>query len=329
MGWIVFKALVDSFFGLFGITPVQKARTEEKRVERMQEIYFLQAQDVISESPARFVKWALEAVLGIESGDKNVLMRDSYLQPLANSSVAIENKIMARAYLDRLSYKGEAPGEFTNLTDYVINRINLTRSVVSQRYAQPGAENLVRTLFADLNEQFGEALSRTMMMIVHGIPIYTRDGRDYIPVPDHDPLYIYLRFRFEQGDESVFYSFPPWAMPLHFRTQHIEAYERLFAGDLRPDQLDALQSAFRALIGKTDVPRITRTGRVAHRTRMMDLMDIIILRYYGERFDLADPDTHTLQTTVIRWLKDTYNLSNKEAMSIDTMTRPDSIRNKS
>jgi hypothetical protein len=63
-----------------------------------------------------------------------------------------------------------------------------------------------------------------------------------------------------------------------------------------------------------------------HNTRLMNITNDVLSRYYGENYDPQDRDTIPSQAIVIDWLKDTYSLSGREAQAIDIITRPDIAR---
>ncbi|MGJ8620068.1 MAG: hypothetical protein ACSHWN_07040 [Methylophilaceae bacterium] len=68
------------------------------------------------------------------------------------------------------------------------------------------------------------------------------------------------------------------------------------------------------------------SGAEKYQTKLMQLMDKVLERYYGSLFDINDRDTWPKQKDVTEWLKEKHNLSHREAISIDLVTRPDEAR---
>jgi len=57
-------------------------------------------------------------------------------------------------------------------------------------------------------------------------------------------------------------------------------------------------------------------------TSLMDAVDAVVARYYGENYDPSNPDSIPRQAHVIEWLKETYSLSSRQAESVDIVARP-------
>lgn len=60
----------------------------------------------------------------------------------------------------------------------------------------------------------------------------------------------------------------------------------------------------------------------SHRTKLMDIMDKAIARYYGNNFDIKDKDSYPKQEQIIEWLRSEYSLSERQALSIEIVISP-------
>lgn len=59
-----------------------------------------------------------------------------------------------------------------------------------------------------------------------------------------------------------------------------------------------------------------------YRTRLMNIMDKAIARYYGVNFDVNDKDTYPNQDDVIDWLMGEFSLSKRRASAIEILIAP-------
>lgn len=83
-------------------------------------------------------------------------------------------------------------------------------------------------------------------------------------------------------------------------------------------------STYFGLVSETETYLIDRSS--GYSTKLMKIMSEVVSRYYGDNFDPDDSDTTPKQVDVIEWLTETYSLSDRQAMAIDIVTRPESVK---
>lgn len=69
--------------------------------------------------------------------------------------------------------------------------------------------------------------------------------------------------------------------------------------------------------------RLSTKEQSTHQTKLMNILDQTVQRYYGETFDPEVKDSYPKQDHIVEWLKQEHSLSNRQAMSIDIIVRPD------
>lgn len=58
-------------------------------------------------------------------------------------------------------------------------------------------------------------------------------------------------------------------------------------------------------------------SRPKYRTKLMKIIDRTVERYYGENFDINDPDSYPSQQEIVGWLEREFSLTTPEARSVE------------
>lgn len=131
--------------------------------------------------------------------------------------------------------------------------------------------------------------------------------------------------------------YPEWILGFYFKNSQLNTHKQFFDGFKGDDEsLRIRRKAFRKFIGEDDVfnnkqdaDKTTITNNLNYySTRLLKIQEKVIEHFYGKQFDINDPDTWTNQKVIVDWLRAEFKLSEREAQSIDIVTRPDQARRK-
>lgn len=289
---------------------------------------------LINERPEYFIQCACEAVLGIVHEDNvNPFLlhgKDSLLGP--NHYLVQHYYCLAYALLATVDdkYRPDINTEYIRLDNWIITQMEKPHPYPSE-YENFDDNSILYTFFSSNEENFGFAMLSACYLVYQGVPLYESidDGQTFrqIPFDHHD--YVYLEQKGKRGDASMTGRFPDWAKKYLVRRDHLSVHKIFFDGNKHgPDQTYILRNAYRQHIGITSMRKQPAPTVSAHKTKLLELVDQVIARYYGENFDINDSDSWPKQTTVTGWLRSRHNLSQREAMALDLVTRPDHSRGK-
>lgn len=291
-----------------------------------------------------FATWACEAALGIESenGPRNPLLQrdqDGKVVPAAGYCSQI-----ARILLAKLKGDSQPDGPifegYLSILEWMKSRITKPERVHSfslDRARNRARVDLVVTGFFDEQEElFGDVARWALELVYHGVPLYAADAKGsalhLVPYSHED--YVYLSKKGEHSDSAPMYWLPFWTSTYYFSRAHLDAHAIFFSGDLSDHNKEAiavLRAAFRKYIG---IEVEAHAGESTSRTNkehssLLALVPKVMERYYGAGYVKTNPDTWTTQTVVVKWLMDSFAISEREANAIDIVTRPDQQRRKS
>lgn len=289
---------------------------------------------LIEQKPKYFVQCACEALLGIlHENNLNPFLpngKDSLLGPdhyLVHHYLCLACALLASIDDKR---RPDINTEYIPLENWIFTQMEEPHPHASE-YRNAEDNSILFTFFSSNEENFGTAILSACYLVYQGIPLYESvdDGQTFrqIPFDHHD--YIYLEQKGRRSDATITGRLPDWAKTYFVKRDHLAAHKVFFGGDKPgPEQTFILRHAYRQHIGITSKPKQPTPAAHTHRTKVLDLVDEVIARYYGENFDINDQDSWPKQTTVTGWLRARHNISQREAMAVDLVTRPDHSRGK-
>jgi hypothetical protein len=291
-----------------------------------------------------FATWACEAALGIESenGPLNPLLErdeDGKVVPAARYCSQI-----ARILLAKLKGESQPDGPifegYLSILEWMKSRITEPKRVYSfsldRARSRARVDFVVNDFFDEQEELFGDVARWALELVYQGVPLYATDAKGsalhLVPYSHED--YVYLSKKGEHFDSAPMYRLPFWTSTCYFSGAHLDAHAIFFSGDLSDHSKEAiavLRAAFRKYIG---IEVESHAGESASRinkehSSLLALVPKVLDRYYGAEYVKTNPDTWTTQTVVVKWLMDSFAISEREASAIDIVTRPDQQRRKS
>lgn len=207
---------------------------------------------------------------------------------------------------------------------------------------------IIRGFFKSYEATFGNSIGHVSYNVYRGLPLYKKNQLDKfvaITESDYDFIYIFMKGHYrcilgytEEGRSS----FPGWVEKYYVKNDHIVKFDEYFDernyvhDDDRTIQLK--RTDFRKFIGEKDVSINTDEINESlpnetffhgdHDTKLMRIQKEVLNRYYGNQFDVTDRGTWSKQSDVVAWVRQEYNLTEREAMAVDMVTRPDQARGK-
>lgn len=306
----------------------------EDKLAVAQQQYLNLIRQFINEHPERFARIACETVLGIiGDGSANPFLRagkDALLGP--DHYLARHYSDLARVLLAKIDDKflPNLDVEYIRLKDWITTRMS-PRHSYGGNYTHAEQERILSTFFTINEDNFGYAILDACDLVYQGIPLYAlADGASgtFHQLSFDDDDYVYLGQKGKRSDTHGTARFPDWAEKYFIKKEHLAAHRIFFSGD-RPDseETKVLRVAFRQHIGFASKPKMHSPAcQRKHNTKLLELIDEVINRYYGENFELTDRDSWPKQIDVIEWLRSTYSLSERLALAVDLVTRPDTRR---
>ncbi|WP_152495109.1 hypothetical protein [Paraburkholderia kururiensis] len=292
----------------------------------------------IDEKPKEFIQLFCEATLGIadESNPFRPLEAPSENSPL--KAFAIDRSYfhgLAKILLDKVTDKEavRSASGYTPFIDIVFENFSFSKFIDSDEILKhPDILGMQVALFENFSEPLACAIDLTCLVVFEGVPLYrlNEDGVSFGRIGFDEPLYNYICKRGEYFESARIVHLPEWVHGIYFRDGDLELHQAFFAG--APQLLDsernlrriALQNALglnNDVSSKPSEPVVRK-----HQTTLLRAAQAVIDRYYGSQFDENDRSTITPQKAVVAWLQDAYGLSEREAESVDIVTRPDSAR---
>lgn len=303
------------------------------RLETLQQQHLDLIHKFIDADGDYFAQCACEAVLGIlYEENRNPLLVMGKDSLLASDHYLVRRySDLARAILAKHDHKylPDLNVEYIPLKDWISTQMP-QQYPYAGHYTRPENDRILSTFFLKCEEDFGYAILRACTLVYQGMPLYEiADGAQtftQVSFEHHD--YIYLAQKGKRSDTHETGEFPDWAEKYFIKREHLAAHKIFFSGE-RPEQkeTDILRIAYRQYIGISSAPqeRLPANNR-EHKTKLLDIVDQVISRYYGDNFNLADRDSWPKQVDVIGWLRSKYGLSERLALAVDLVTRPDNSR---
>jgi hypothetical protein len=134
---------------------------------------------------------------------------------------------------------------------------------------------------------------------------------------------------------------PIWTGKYYINNKQLAIFNDFYKREYVFDDEQTVQlrrTAYRNAIGEKDIAFDTRNitqvmtdeniFRGCHETKLMSIQKEVLKNFYGDLFDINEPDSWTKQTVVVDWLRQEFSLSDREAKAIDMITRPDIARRK-
>ena len=185
---------------------------------------------------------------------------------------------------------------------------------------------------------FSNEITKICTIVYQGLPLFKKSENDeYLQVNDTDPNFIYIFMNGYYKDIKEIGCYPKWFLGFYFKESQLETHKQFFDGFEGDDEsLRVRRIAFRKSINedevfnnKQDSDKTTTADKLNHHhTRLLKIQEKVIEHFYGNQFDIDDPDTWTNQKVIVNWLITNFKLSAREAQSIDIVTRPDQARRK-
>lgn len=339
----VAQAIIDA---RAGISPMERTRLNEieRYVRQSTSAEVVALRTMIDSEPSKFAVLMCEAILGInrEGVENPFSLKGEAGKPTCELSSAKANAPLAEGILKKLT-KVPAFGdddEFVSLQQLAIKSWVVYPHFFSPHFTASEGHGLVEQFVSNFYEELGRAHQDVCVLLNEGLPLYgesTPAGKFRL-VPYREEEYVFLRQRARMEWDTPMSYFPDWTKKYFVKQEDIGAHEIFFrASEGKDETTRILRTAFLRHIGlesridefedepaRSLEPRLPR----AHKTRLLALVDSVIERYYGVNFNPVNSDTWPSQESVVGWLKAEHGLSGREAMSIDIIARPDTIRGK-
>ncbi|MFM0732348.1 hypothetical protein PQQ52_17825 [Paraburkholderia sediminicola] len=296
----------------------------------------------INEKPVEFVKFVCESVLGIPGNGGNPFMarrendRSETEQSIFSNSRKYHGSF-AQLMLDKIR---DDDGDKSDSDSEYISFFEITRNWFHGTFKWLKSDDLGDMLdilsiqyavFERYSGELGSAIDTAAYLVYEGVPLYrmAADGNmTRLSFDDH--LYIYVFKKGEYWDTGKVTSFPEWVNGLYMKRSDLDVHDAYFSGsgDLTDEARAMRREAMwqKLGLGNERKPKSEAPQRREHKTKLLDAARAVIDRYYGAQYNENDSLTITSQKVVIEWLQATYGMSEREAQSIDIVTRPDSAR---
>ncbi|MFM0566941.1 hypothetical protein PQQ88_01155 [Paraburkholderia caledonica] len=295
----------------------------------------------IDKDPTLFVKLVCQGVLGIDTEEVN-----PFLVKLDEQSALIQhaltvNREMFGGFAKLLLNKIDGTEERLEASTDYLPFFDIVQSSFSGEVKWIRGEefrecedliSIVHTLFGRFGDEFGSAIDTSAHQIYEGLPLYRDRGDGCMAmVPFDDPLYVYIVKKGEFWETGSTCVLPSWVSGLYVKQADLDAYNAYFAGsaELSDKERGLRREALWTTLGITPEKRkrsAASTERRVHKTSMLKAVQAVVDRYYGAQFEDGNADTVPRQKDVVEWLMTTFELSKREAESVDVVTRPDFAR---
>jgi len=225
--------------------------------------------------------------------------------------------------------------EHVSIKEAIEEWVNCNPFTHGWEYRSPYFSDIASAFFDKHREALGTANQIIAEYVYRGVPIYrlSPEGQ-FIPVESSNEHYSFLNVLGQDSVDLSIYKLDEWVNRYYFKAEHLNKNDIFFASDsISEEDHVALRFAFRRSLGMPEdfrdnhIPNSESASSRGH-SRLLDIVSKVLSRYYGDQFNADDPDTWTKQDAVIAWLKDTYQLSTRQAEAVDIVTRPDKARNR-
>jgi hypothetical protein len=312
-------------------------RALAENLELMQSNELQEVHKLIETDPIQFAQFLCCAVLGNESGSPNPFSITSDGKRVSEWWECARYREIAEIvlkYINEIDVFDDAQ-EFHSLKEYIAKGFYIKSGLhpYLPSFVDPRPEFVTQTFFSKFEEDFGSAVRYVCNFFTEGMPLYRKSETDesYTPVLFSEEEYIFLKVKGAHYDGGPEFRFPWWANEFYIKKSHMTAYGVFFHGkDPKPHEVEILKAAFQQYIGVQEFigeqKHVENAPIMQHRTRMIELAERVVERYYGITFDINDRDTWPRQRDVVEWLHTEFDISGRVGEAIDMLVRPDSIR---
>ncbi|KWA78028.1 hypothetical protein WL28_28505 [Burkholderia ubonensis] len=312
---------------------------DQRKLEEMKTNYLSSLKNLIDEKPKIFIELMCEATLGIESdGDNPFLIKQdpSSIASAAHSTLDRDYiHGLARLVLDDV--KGNKPirneSGYTPFIDVISENFSFFPYLKSDEIVKDLDMLAIKiNFFNEFADTLSSAIDMACLLVFEGVPLYRKQKVDgeFDRLSFDDPLFMYVYKKGEFFETGGITHVPDWVYMLHFKDSDLAAHQAFFAGapQLLDSERDLRRSALRSSLGIAASDNSAANDYVSfkHQTKLLNAVDAVVKRYYGAQFDEGNPDTWAKQKDVVAWLKERFELSEREATAVDLVTRPDSAR---
>lgn len=296
---------------------------------------------IIDKDPVLFVKLVCQGLLGIDTGEANpFLVNLDGQSEFVKRHFSVSREMFggfAQLILDKIrddEANVETQAEYVPFLDMIRSWFSGEFKWIEGKEFREcdDLDSVIHTLLGRFGGDLASAIDTCAHQIYEGVPIYREAGTEGMEMlPFDDPLYVYIVKKgefWETGSTSVV---PSWVFGLYVKRSDLDAYDAYFSGsgDLSDEERNMRREALWNTLGISSgnaKSGTARSDKLAHKTRMLNVVQAVIERYYGPQFEDGNIDTVPRQKDVIEWLMQTFDLSKREADSVDVVTRPDFAR---
>lgn len=258
--------------------------------------------------------------------------------------------------------------EYVSLSDYIKKWIDLNEDYIldaktkseKNKYKPDNFREFLGCFFERIEEEVKKFLFHFCWSIYRGLPLYEKIATGKFSIVDdsnHDFVYLFMngfyntcpinkRFYGRKLVSSIatrYESFciPEWTNKYYVNNKQLVIFNEFYREDYVFDDEQTVQlrrTAYRNAIGEKDIAfdaqNVNRLMtdenifRGCNETKLMSIQKEVLKKFYGDLFDINEPDSWTKQTVVVDWLRQEFSLSDREAKAIDMITRPDIARGK-
>lgn len=221
---------------------------------------------------------------------------------------------------------------YVSAKTWIESLVTVEKPLIASDYTKPYLNTIFHNFFHRIAEDVGSQSAYFCYMVYFGVPLYLYDANleTYTLLDESTEEYCYLKLRGKYYESSSGYSMPDWTEKIYINMDHVDWHYKLDNDNSIPEnESDArlkLRTAYRSVIGLID--KTNNIEVLSTKSRLYKVMETVLARYYGPQFDQFDSDTWPKQRNIVEWLKAEYGLSEREAIAIDLVTRPDEARRK-
>lgn len=292
--------------------------------------YFVMLRALLKENPRVAAKFFFEALL--KKGD----LSNNPVTPLFRADSDVDKRLwgdVAEIALSKLSGEKKERQEYVPLTQLIEESFNYSNSTIQfEADRAQDRHDFKRRVLRMLEKEFASATLTACMLVNQGMPVFRHSESGAFvqtSTENMDVAYIFMKGHYYDLTPSG--NHQEWAKNYYFKNEHLLVHRKFFDGFEGGDEVLRLRrDAFRAHIGAIDHQQDNGNAFFSGRqeTKLMKILRKVLVRYYGDQFSEDDPETWTTQSEIVDWLRKECDLSEREATSIDVVTRPDMARRK-
>lgn len=312
---------------------------------RYGEKFYAYLKKTIEDYPEALTKLFYEAILQIGDLSNNPFSKEfGYgVNPLVNEIAQNTWGDIARIRINQMIGQKckKSINDFILLTDLIDENLPFD-DIYMASYNSSNFASFKNYVLRIASYQFRDEISKICTFVYQGLPLFKKNENEknqFLKISETNFDYIYIFMSGYYQNLKAVGCYPKWICGFHFNNFQLDIHKQFFDGfDGDDESLRIRRKAFRNAIGEEDIfPASQETYKFIphkmashgnHETKLMRIQKEVLKRFYGDQFNLNDSDTWTHQQVVVEWLKSKYRLSDREAKSIDIVTRPDQARGK-